>query len=44
MDKILLPLKDMIKINSVFNSNIDVLKDKEVIVDKIAFSEKNIPG
>ena len=44
MDKILLPLKDMIKINSIFNSNIDVLKDKNIIVDKIAFSEKNIPG
>lgn len=44
MDKILLPLQDMLQIKNVLESNIDVLRDKSVLVKRLAFSEKNIPG
>lgn len=44
MEKIFLPLQDMLKIKSVFESNKDVLKDKSVMIERLAFSEKNIPG
>nr|DAY42349.1 MAG TPA: hypothetical protein [Caudoviricetes sp.] len=44
MEKILLPLYDMLKIKNTLESNIDVLKDKSVLVERLTFSEKNIPG
>lgn len=44
MEKVLLPLYDMLKIQNALESNIDVLKDKSVLVERLAFSEKNIPG
>ena len=43
-EKLILPIKDMYKINSIFKSNVDVLNDKSIIVDKLSFSERSIPG
>lgn len=43
-EKLILPIKDMDKINTILKSNVDVLNDKSIIVDKLSFSERAIPG
>lgn len=43
-EKLILPIKDMDKINTILKSNVDVLNDKSIIVDKLSFSERVIPG
>lgn len=43
-EKLMLPIRDMEKINTVLKSNVDVLKDKSILVEKLSFSERAIPG
>lgn len=44
IEKIRRPLLDMISIKESLDNNIDVLKDRKVILEKLSFSEKNIPN
>ena len=43
-EKLMLPINDMNKINTILKSNVDVLNDKNIIVEKLSFSERSIPG
>lgn len=43
-EKLMLPINDMSKINTILKSNVDVLNDKNIIVEKLSFSERFIPG
>lgn len=43
-EKLMLPINDMNKINTILKSNVDVLNDKNIIVEKLSFSERFIPG
>lgn len=43
-EKLMLPINDMNKINTILKSNVDVLNDRNIIVEKLSFSERFIPG
>lgn len=43
-EKIRQPLQDMLAIKESLDNNIDVLKDKNIILTRLSFSEKNIPN
>ena len=44
VEKIKRPLKDMLAIKESLDNNIDILRDKSIILEKLSFSEKNIPN
>lgn len=44
IEKIKRPLLDMLAIKESLDNNIDVLKDRKIILEKLSFSEKNIPN